>query len=379
MRKLAALAGVAALGLAGQANAAIYTGNLTLTIGDSGDGAPIGTGPQIPVGTFITADGTWALGNIDSVGDKTWSSSSPNSLSSVTPVDNRFYTLTGSNGTSYYNPYDQVAEGTVDYSGDGESPNCTTSALVFAYSCSKVEGKALKIRPTPISGTGPLPTATGLVTIDTTAGTLTGVLTLNAGPFGSPYAYDYRSADGSPFNASQNSFSDSAQITLNLTGNFTATSWDVTGGTGTMNDPGYSCQAGDLSGTLCSNSVVLGGHQSNGSHASWINVPVYDKIASDPTRVLLTTIPGVILTASLDGSGNITSSSGEFHRALGSAGSGCPDDVVYSGGKMSCGNLTAGKLLASGTFTAQVVPVPAAVWLFGSAIGLMGVLRRRLG
>ncbi len=31
----------------------------------------------------------------------------------------------------------------------------------------------------------------------------------------------------------------------------------------------------------------------------------------------------------------------------------------------------------SGTYTLQVIPVPAAVWLFGSALGLLGVARRR--
>ncbi len=33
----------------------------------------------------------------------------------------------------------------------------------------------------------------------------------------------------------------------------------------------------------------------------------------------------------------------------------------------------------SGAFLTQVVPIPAAVWLFGSALGLMGVMRRKIG
>jgi hypothetical protein len=376
MRKLAVLAGVAALGLASQANAAIYTGSLTLTIGDSGDGLPVGTGPQIPAGPFFTADGTWALGNIDSLGDRTWSSSSPNTLASITPVDNRFYALAGSNGTSYYNPYDQLVDGAKNYvDGEAVPLTCIGEAILTPYSCGNLEGKALKVRPTPIEGTGPLPTATGLVTIDTVAGTMTGVLNYN--DRGDGYAYDYRSADGSPFNASQNSVSALATLAINFTGTFTATSWNVTGGTAAVNDSGFLCTPGDLSGTLCNPSAVLGGLQLNGSALSWINVPVYDKIDTDITRVLLTTIPGAVLTASLDGSGNVTTSSGEFHRALGSAGSNCSQDTVYSGGKMSCGNLIAGKFLAAGTFTETVVPAPAGVWLLGTALGAIG-LRRKL-
>lgn len=41
------------------------------------------------------------------------------------------------------------------------------------------------------------------------------------------------------------------------------------------------------------------------------------------------------------------------------------------------GPLASNSLTGDITFGTQVVPVPAAVWLFGSAIGLLGVLRRR--
>jgi hypothetical protein len=346
--KLGVAVGVAVLAFVAGAQGAQFQYNVTFTIGDSGDGQAVGAGAQIPLGTFFTADGTWAAGNLDSLGDKTWSSSAPNTLSTVTPASNRFYGLTGSNGTSYYNPYDQVIGPLVDYSGDGESPDCTTSAIVTPYSCSKQEGKALKVRPTPVDATGPLPTASGVVTVDTVAGTLTGVL--NYDDRGDGVAFDYRSGDGSPFNASQNSVSSAATLTVNFAGTFTASSWDVTGGTAAVADAGYVCTPGDLSGTLCSVSAVLGGHQLNGSHLSWRNVPVYDKIDTDGTRVLLTTIPGAVLTATLDGAGAITASSGEFHRALGSSGSNCAQDTVYdaANSKMSCGNLVVGAFNVTG-------------------------------
>jgi hypothetical protein len=36
------------------------------------------------------------------------------------------------------------------------------------------------------------------------------------------------------------------------------------------------------------------------------------------------------------------------------------------------------RLVTAGSVVAQVVPVPAAVWLFGSALGVMGLMRRKL-
>jgi hypothetical protein len=38
----------------------------------------------------------------------------------------------------------------------------------------------------------------------------------------------------------------------------------------------------------------------------------------------------------------------------------------------------AARLLLSGNITAQVIPVPAAMWLFGSALGVMGWMRRKV-
>jgi hypothetical protein len=51
--------------------------------------------------------------------------------------------------------------------------------------------------------------------------------------------------------------------------------------------------------------------------------------------------------------------------------------VSLGSGGLQIGNPGGGSFDAFVTFNVNVVPVPAAVWLFGSAIGLMGVIRRR--
>ena len=74
----------------------------------------------------------------------------------------------------------------------------------------------------------------------------------------------------------------------------------------------------------------------------------------------------LILSVKTDAAGNITSAEGwwtqEYLIAFGSPAS-------YSGDN----SFQAGHF----TFSGAVIPVPAAVWLFGSALGLMGLARRR--
>jgi len=60
---------------------------------------------------------------------------------------------------------------------------------------------------------------------------------------------------------------------------------------------------------------------------------------------------------------------------------GCLDaaNVVTSGDWDTAGGLTAGKGLSHITFyDTEIIPIPAAAWLFGSALGLLGWMRRRL-
>jgi hypothetical protein len=89
---------------------------------------------------------------------------------------------------------------------------------------------------------------------------------------------------------------------------------------------------------------------------------------------VLSTLSGVLASISIDGAGNVTTNSGEFRRALGSAGGGCADHIRFDGTKIACGTLTTGRIDITGT----VVPAPAAAWLIAPAIlGAARFARRR--
>jgi hypothetical protein len=89
---------------------------------------------------------------------------------------------------------------------------------------------------------------------------------------------------------------------------------------------------------------------------------------------LITSLSGVLASLSISG-GNVTTNSGEFRRALGSAGGGCANHIRWNGGQIACGTLTVGRLLVTGSVIET--PVPAAAWLLGSGIAALGWLGRR--
>ena len=298
-----------------------------------------------------------------------WTASAPNSLSTI---DNSTYfnSLTGSNSTTYLN---------ADF-WDGSQGFCP-APYVAQYAC--------KTAPLtqPVSGVGPGASAVGSIVIGDT--TLTGVLTVietsdvGAGPQPLTTAatgFNVRSADGSPFKNVWYGVSDSATLTLALTGTFTNTSWQVTGGTATFTDPNFQCAFADFSGVLCTTSATTGGFQPDGNMLSWgidlqgggvQEITMYDAAGVN----VIGTIGGVLADVSVtSGPGDtvlaLTTNNGEWR--TGSSQGACNTQVRWDGAGISCGTLTTGDLNIS------VVPVPAAVWLFASALGLMGFARRRL-
>jgi NADPH:quinone reductase-like Zn-dependent oxidoreductase len=76
---------------------------------------------------------------------------------------------------------------------------------------------------------------------------------------------------------------------------------------------------------------------------------------------------------STDAAGNVVSLAGynvDDYRVFGNTR--CGDNTTGSGTYATvCNSWT------SGYFTASLIPVPAAVWMFGSAVGLLGWIRRR--
>jgi len=307
---------------------------------------------------------------------KGWTSSAANTLGSIS--NSTYFTAdtSGANSTTYYNP---------DFAKAGDATGwCPPGNEAFQaqYAC-KISTN------TPVADEGPGASATG--TLAVTATTLTGTLTVintndeGAGPQAGTTAatgYNVRSADGSPFKNVWYGVSNQMTLTVNLTGTFSATSWDITGGTVAFADPNFQCAIADFSGVLCTPSTAGGGFQSDGSMLSWGmdqatgantgvgGIQIFDAAGS----TLLSTLSGVLASLAIDGSGNITTTQGEFRTGSGSSMSGCATSLRYSGTGISCGTLQVASLNITGT----VVPVPAAAWLFGSALGLLGVARRKL-
>ncbi len=354
MKKTAAIAGAAALGLAGQAGAYDATATVTFEWATSGE-----------------ASG--------------WNASAPNGLSTVS--DSTYFTsLTGAgntrNSSQYYNP--DFATSTFHLTNGCAVSDGGPTDFRAQYAC-KIAAPGVF----PVSDAGPGGSASG--TLTATDSTLTGTLTLNntndegAGPQPgtSAAALNLRSADGSPFKNVWYGLSSSATLIVDLTGTFTSTDWDITGGTVRVSDAGIQCAVADFSGVLCSSGQLGDGM---GSFLSWGDDPrpggggtpgdiTEIQVYNDLGTVLIDTLSGVLADLSIDGFGNITTNAGEIRQGNDQAA--CVDQVNWDGTSITCGNIQAANLIVSGTAVEGVVPVPAAVWLFGSALGLLGWVRRR--
>ena len=373
MRKLAVIAGLAAVGLGTQTTAFAYATTANLTF-------------------------SWGGATSTDIG---WTSSGGTAV--LASFDNTSYlsTYTGNNSTNYYNSDFATADQCATLvAAVGGTPTATRK-----YGCRYTSaGSSASFLSTPVNDTGPGASASGVLTVTDT--TLTGTLTIvgttdeltggTATSVGNgSNGYNLRQADGSPFGNSWGGVTTLGTYTVALTGTFTASSWQITGGAAKFSDSGYLCQQGGNStpaNILCTASGAPGGFTTTGGSLSWGweldgaasgsgNV-VAGIDVRDASNVLITTLSGVLANLSVDAAGNVTTNAGEIRRGLGSS-AGCgggptQKNVTYSAAltTMTCGTITTAGLNVTGT--ADVVPIPAAVWLFGSALGLLGVARRRM-
>jgi len=374
MRKVTAIAALAVVGLGAQTTAFGYGGTANLTF-------------------------SWGGPSSQDIG---WTAQGGTAV--LTPFTNATYltTLGGNNSTNYYNSdFASASQCASIVAGLGGSAPVTRK-----YGCRYTDAySSASFVSTPVADTGPGAQASGTLTVtDTTlTGTLTIVSTTNEPTGGTATTigngangYNLRQADGSPFGNSWNGVTTLGTYTVNLTGTFTASSWQITGGSAKFSDAGFLCQQGGNStpaNILCSASAAPGGFTTTGGSLSWGweldgsatnlgNVAGQIDVRDSGTNALITSLSGVLADLSIDGLGNVTTNAGEIRRGLGST-AGCglgptTKNVSYNASlnTITCGTITTSGLVITGT--APVIPVPAAVWLFGSALGLLGVARRKM-
>lgn len=307
----------------------------------------LGVSPPAALAYEVSAAVTfsWATDGI-SAG---WTANGTNFLATVSD-DTYLTTLSGKNQTTYYNPDFARPVDANGWCGAGSEP------FQAQYACKVGTSTPL---PTPATGNlGPGAAATGVLTVTDT--TMTGTLTVintndeGAGPQPGTTAatgYNIRTADGSPFKNAWYGVSSQATLTVNLTGTFTATSWEITGGTVAFSDPAFQCAVADFSGVLCALSSLSGGVTGNGSFLSWgldvrnvgaTEIPVYDASGA----VILSSLAGVRASVVVDAGGTITTTQGEFRNAF--VQGPCPAGLRYNGTGLSCGALQAGLLAITG-------------------------------
>jgi hypothetical protein len=264
---------------------------------------------------------TWGGSNADgSDADKLWSAYLANpSLASIANSIQYSQLNAGLNGRNYYN------------SDIATSANCAPlSAYGYLYGCSDPDTfLRTAIAPT---NPGPAATASGQITIATDVGNnavaVTGTLAVSP--------YDYRLADGSPFGNVWYGVT-GGTLTLNLTGEIDGTGWVLDGGTAIFSNPDPD-GAGPLKGFQCS--TLFGGptaltcvpnlpgmpgdYQTDGGQLSFLPIPIFSNTAGcstvntcfeDPLGV----VSGVLATLTVDQAGNLSTTNGEYRRALASA------------------------------------------------------------
>ncbi len=306
-----------------------------------------------------------------------WSSADPNTLA-VVGNSSRFTTDAGSNGTSYFN----ADFATSSNYGSGLSDDCLTLLSGYStielrkYGCRQRDNSSINnpvFHRSPPVDAGPPAAAVG--TLNFTDTTLTGTLNVVATtdePTGGDESsvgngasgFNVRTLDASPFGNAWYGVSTGATLTVDLTGDFSAAGWEITGGTVRLHDPAFQCQQGAIGGVapeyvLCQLSAVQGGFSGDGSHLSFgvdtdgglPGTTMGEVQIRDAGGAVVASLSGVLATLTVAAGGALTTDFGEFRSGVGTSTGGCLGQVRWDGARITCGTLTAGGLQITGTAT----------------------------
>ena len=379
----------------------------------------------------VYADIAWGAG-----GDRVWTalpqgSGQINSLAAMSSSTD-FSTLDGYNVQYHYNPDFASAS-----SCAAAVPGTGQQVTVRKYGCRYLDSYGYQaFAAVPVTDEGPIARARGWLTVtdnsmtgtlnivsstdEPTAATTTflasGVRVSNSIGSGLD-GYNYRTADGSPFGNAWNGITAAATLQLNLTGAFSSASFMISGGTARFTDPGFACQQGRISNpddVLCRSSVRAGGFSGDGGHLSWgwdldgaatgITSLSELQVRNAAGTALIATLGGVFaetvtsrwvpFPSSVSGGMVVQGVAGEFRRGVGMEG--CAASLRWDGSQLTCGTLVVGRVGACFTSFAldqyipttlppsgcdpvalvlAPVPVPPALALLASALGVLGAVR----
>ena len=306
-----------------------------------------------------------------------WSSADANALA-VVGNSSRFTTQVGSNGTSYFN----ADFATASNYGSGLADDCLT--LLSGYNTIELRKYGCRQRDTtgannPVFHRSPAldagPPAAAIGTLNFTDTTLTGTLNVVATtdePTGGDESsvgngasgFNVRTLDASPFGNAWYGVSTGATLIVDLTGDFSAAGWEITGGTVRFSDPAFQCQQGAIGGVapeyvLCQLSAVAGGFSADGSHLSFgvdanggLPGATMDEIRiRDLGGTVVASLSGVLATLTVGAGGALTTDFGEFRSGVGTSTGGCLGQIRWDGARITCGTLTTGGLQITGTAT----------------------------
>lgn len=306
-----------------------------------------------------------------------WSSTTQNALA-VVSNDSRFTTLAGSNVTTWFNP-DFAASSNY---GSGTGDDCLSLLPGYEqlelrkYGCRQTDtnGSNLPVfHRSPPSDAGPAAAAVGTLNFtDTTlTGTLTVVATTDESTGGDESSigngtsgFNVRALDTSAFGNVWYGASAGATLTVDLTGDFSAAGWEITGGTVRFSDPGFQCQQGGIGGVapayvLCQISAVPGGLSADGSNLSFgldadgggVGTAMTEVSVRDMSGNVVASLAGVLASLAVGPGGALSTDFGEYRSGAGTSSGGCLGQIRWDGIQVICGTLTAGALQITGTAT----------------------------